>query len=64
MMTFLIACLLHPEVQEKARDEIDAVVGRERLPTFEDRPKLPFIDAMCKEVLRWRPVVPLGASHW
>ena len=64
MMTFLIACLLHPEVQEKGRDEIDAVVGRERLPTFEDRPKLPFIDAICKEVLRWRPVVPLGGSHW
>lgn len=63
MMTFLIACLLHPELQKKARDEIDAVVGRERLPTFEDRPKLPFVDAICKEVLRWQPVVPMGASH-
>ena len=64
MMTFLIASLLHPELQKKAWDEIDAVVGRERLPTFEDRPRLPFIDAICKEVLRWQPVVPLGASHW
>ena len=64
MMTFLIACLLHPELQKKAWDEIDAVVRRERLPTFEDRPSLPFIDAICKEVLRWQPVVPLGASHW
>jgi cytochrome P450 len=63
MMTFLIASLLHPELQKKAQDEIDAVVGRERLPTFEDRPKLPFIGAMCKEVLRWQPVVPMGASH-
>jgi cytochrome P450 len=63
MMTFLISCLLYPELQKKARDEIDTVVGRERLPTFEDRPKLPFIDAMCKEVLRWQPVVPMGASH-
>jgi cytochrome P450 len=59
MMTFLIACLVHPEAQKKARDEIDANVGRERLPTFEDRPRLPFVDAMCKEVLRWRPVLPL-----
>jgi len=33
---------------------------RERLPTFEDRPRLPFVDAICKEVKRWRPVVPLG----
>ena len=62
-MSFLVACLLRPEVQKKARDEIDAVVGRDRLPTFEDRPRLPFIDAMCKEVLRWQPVAPVGASH-
>ena len=63
MMTFLVACLLHPEAQKKARYEIDAVVGRDRLPAFEDRSRLPFVDAMCKEVLRWRPVVPLGTSH-
>jgi cytochrome P450 len=63
MLTLLIACMVHPEVQNKARDEIDSVVGRERLPSFEDRPRLPFVDAMCKEVLRWRPLVPLGASH-
>ena len=64
MMTFLVACLLHPEAQKRGRDEIDAVVGRERLPNFEDRPQLPFVDAICKEVLRWRPVTPIGASHW
>ena len=63
MMTFLIACIVHPEVQKKAQEEIDAVVGRERLPTFEDRLRLPFVDAMCREVLRWRPVLPLGASN-
>ena len=62
MMTFLVACMLHPEAQKRARDEIDAAVGRDRLPTFEDRPKLPFVDAMCKEVMRWRPVTPLGTS--
>ena len=63
MMTLLVACLLHPEAQKKARDEIDVVIGRERLPTFEDRPKLPFVDAMCKEVLRWRPATPIGVSY-
>ncbi|KAI0280320.1 cytochrome P450 [Russula aff. rugulosa BPL654] len=36
---------------------------RERLPTFEDRPRLPFVDAICKEVKRWRPAVPLGVPH-
>ncbi|KAF8258555.1 cytochrome P450 [Lactarius quietus] len=63
MMTLLIACMLHPEAQKRAQDEIDAVVGRERLPTFDDRPRLPFVDAMCREVLRWRPVVPLAIPH-
>ena len=53
--------LLYPGVQKKAQDELDIVTGRERLPTFEDRPRLPFVDAVCKEVLRWRPVTPLGA---
>ena len=43
-----------------AQKELDAVTMRERLPTFEGRPKLPFIDAICKEVKRWRPAVPLG----
>ena len=61
-MTFFVAMLLHPEMQKKVQDELDAVTGRERLPTFEDRPKLPYISAICKELLRWRPVVPLGTS--
>ena len=59
-MSFLVAALLRPEIQVMAQEELDAVTRRERLPTFEDRPKLPFVDAICKEVVRWRPVVPLG----
>ena len=60
VMTFFVAALLHPDIQITARKEIDAVTGRERLPTFEDLPRLPFVDAICKEVLRWKPAVPLG----
>ncbi|KAH9995382.1 cytochrome P450 [Russula compacta] len=60
---FLVAMLLYPEIQKKAQDEIDSVIGRDRLPTFEDRPRLPFIDAVCKEVLRWRPVTPTAVPH-
>jgi hypothetical protein len=55
-----MAVMLHPEIQSRAQEEIDAVTGRVRLPGFEDRPRLPFVDAICKEVLRWRPALPLG----
>ena len=59
-MVFVVAVLLRPEVQTMAQKELDAVTRRERLPDFEDRLNLPFVDAICKEVIRWKPVAPLG----
>ena len=52
--------VLFPEVQEKAQAELDAIVGKERLPSLNDRDLLPYINAVCKEVLRWHSVTPLG----
>ena len=51
---------LYPEVQVIAQQEIDRVIGRDRLPIVEDRDRLPYIDAIVKEVLRWGVVGPLG----
>jgi cytochrome P450 len=59
-MSFIVAALTRPEIQTMAQEELDAITRRERLPTFEDRPRLPFVNAICKEVMRWRPVAPLG----
>jgi hypothetical protein len=59
-MVFVLAVLIHLEVQTMAQKELDAVTRRDRLPTFEDRIKLPFVDAIYKEVTRWKPVAPLG----
>ena len=53
---------LYPEVQKKAQAEIDAVVGPYRLPDFNDRPSLPYINAVVKESLRWNVVAPLGRT--
>jgi hypothetical protein len=36
------------------------VVGHDRLPDINDRAQLPYIDALCKEVVRWHVAVPLG----
>lgn len=54
---------LHPEIQKRAQLEIDSVIGTHRLPEFEDRPSLPFIEALFREVMRFRPVLPLGVAH-
>jgi cytochrome P450 len=61
--TFALAMLLHPEIQKKAQSEIDSVVGHDRLPSFKDKPTLPYIEALVKELFRWEPVAPLGLLH-
>ncbi|VDC00549.1 unnamed protein product [Peniophora sp. CBMAI 1063] len=58
-----LAMLLYPETQRRAQKELDAVVGRARVPTFADTANLPYICAMVREVVRWRPVTPLGIPH-
>lgn len=52
--------LQHPEVLKKAQQEMDTVVGSSRLPTFEDRPSLPYLECVMSEVLRWGVPVPMG----
>ncbi|KAJ8091252.1 monooxygenase activity protein [Marasmius tenuissimus] len=53
----------NPNSQAKAQKEIDEVVGRDRLPTYEDRKSLPYIEAIYREVMRWHPPGPLGGAH-
>lgn len=63
LMTFVIAMIKFPEVQRKAQEEIDRVVGSGRLPGYEDRDNLPYTDAISKEALRFFPVIPIGTAH-
>ncbi|KAG6856468.1 hypothetical protein H0H87_004047 [Tephrocybe sp. NHM501043] len=58
--SFFLAMALHPDVAKKAQAEIDSVIGNDRLPTFDDRSELPYVDALAKEVLRWHVVAPMG----
>lgn len=57
---FFLAMVMYPEVQVKAQAELDRVVGRDRLPNFDDMQHLPYIRAIIKEALRLNPVDPLG----
>ncbi|KZT39057.1 cytochrome P450 [Sistotremastrum suecicum HHB10207 ss-3] len=61
--TFIVAMLTYPEIQKRAQKDLDNLLHGERLPTFEDRDQLPFLSAIVKETLRWKPVAPLGIPH-
>ncbi|TFK83325.1 cytochrome P450 [Polyporus arcularius HHB13444] len=63
MINFILAMTLYPEVQERAHRELDDVVGRDRLPNFSDKGRLPYVSNVVKETLRWKAVAPLGVPH-
>jgi cytochrome P450 len=63
MAWWMLAMTMYPEVQRKAQEEIDDVVGRDRMPTIADLDSMPYIRAMVRETLRWRPVDPMGLQH-
>ena len=58
--SFFLAVTLYPETARLAQEELDSVVGRDRLPDFSDKPRLPYVSALVKEVLRWRPPTAFG----
>jgi cytochrome P450 len=63
MLVFMHAMACFPEVQARMREEIYRVVGTDRLPSFVDRERLPYINAAVKEVYRWKPNTPLGVPR-
>lgn len=56
ILTLILAWVLCPDVQKKARAEIDAVCGTDRSPQWSDFDQLPYVNQIVKEGLRWRPV--------
>ena len=62
--SFFLAATLYPETVRLAQKELDSVVGRDRLPDFSDKPQLPYVSALVKEVLRLRPPTAFGTVFW
>jgi cytochrome P450 len=60
VISFFLAMLVYPDVQRKAQEEVDRVIGHDRLPEIDDAPQLPYVQAVVNECLRWLPVVPIG----
>ncbi|KAJ3563355.1 hypothetical protein NP233_g8990 [Leucocoprinus birnbaumii] len=63
LMTAVIALVLDPVIQARAQAELDSVIGRNRLPEFSDRDKLPFIHCIINETFRWGATTPVGVPH-
>ncbi|KAH9480332.1 Cytochrome P450 monooxygenase 98 [Psilocybe cubensis] len=61
--TFFHQMVLNPEIQKKAQAELDRVLGTKRLPTLADRKSLPYIEAIYREVLRFKPPIPISVPH-
>ncbi|KAJ3877380.1 cytochrome P450 [Lentinula edodes] len=62
MRTFVLAMALNPTIQKKAQQIVDAALGG-RLPDFNDFGKIPYIDAIVNETLRWKPPLPISIPH-
>ncbi|KAK7046325.1 O-methylsterigmatocystin oxidoreductase [Favolaschia claudopus] len=60
---FILAMVLFPDVQLKAQQELEKVIGTSRLPTIRDQEHLPYMAALQKEIYRWRTTVPGGVPH-
>ncbi|KAJ6589527.1 cytochrome P450, partial [Mycena capillaripes] len=61
---FLALIPSHPEIEARAHEELDRVVGREHWPTAEDETRLPYIRAIIKEVLRVHAPFWMATPHY
>ncbi|KIP07601.1 hypothetical protein PHLGIDRAFT_70797 [Phlebiopsis gigantea 11061_1 CR5-6] len=63
ILVFMLAVANNSEAQRKAQEELDRVVGTDRLPLLSDRGSLPYVEALIKEVMRWHPILPLSVPR-
>ncbi|KAL2269692.1 hypothetical protein VTJ83DRAFT_1876 [Remersonia thermophila] len=63
LMLLVLYLMQNPLVQRRAQEEIDCVVGRDRLPTWSDLPGLQYVNLVLQETYRMNPLSPLGVPH-
>ena len=65
-LAFVLAMVRNPQLAKKAQEEIDRVVGTDRMPTLDDRERLPYLDCIFKETLRYdlRPLLIQRCTYY
>lgn len=53
----------YPDVQKRLQEEVDKVVGRNRLPSIQDQPHLPYLMAFIYEMMRFTSFIPVTIPH-
>ncbi|KEP51678.1 putative cytochrome P450 family protein [Rhizoctonia solani 123E] len=61
--TVILALLDDTQCQDRARQEIDSIYDEDTLPRWDDEQRMPFVRAIVKETLRWRPPLPICVPH-
>ncbi|CAE6468414.1 unnamed protein product [Rhizoctonia solani] len=61
--TAILALLEDTTSQDRARQEIDGIYDEYTLPRWADEERMPFVRAIVRETLRWRPPLPSCVSH-
>ncbi|XP_063801804.1 cytochrome P450 2J4-like isoform X2 [Pseudophryne corroboree] len=59
----LLYLMLHPDIQDKCREEINKIRGDREHLDYEDRVRMPYTQAVLQEVQRFASIVPLGVAH-
>jgi len=60
---FIAHMIKYPEIQKKVQNELDRVVGRDRLPSYDDMQNLPYFNAVLNEVMRIKTIAPQALLH-
>ncbi|KAH6908270.1 cytochrome P450 98A3 [Coprinopsis sp. MPI-PUGE-AT-0042] len=55
-----LALAMYPEVQKRAQEELERVIGACRLPKPSEVLAIPYLVALMKELTRWHSVAPLN----
>ncbi|CAL1262528.1 unnamed protein product [Larinioides sclopetarius] len=60
----ILTMATYQDVQKKVQQEIDNVIGSERMPSWDDHSKMPITEATIMELMRWRTIVPINILRY